>query len=59
MAELARCAQALLRRTIAGDGPVPSYRMRQMGIVAMTYHVVAQMISERRKKMLTTTLAQL
>ncbi|NTY58723.1 TetR/AcrR family transcriptional regulator [Mycolicibacterium sphagni] len=51
--------QAVLSRTIAGDGPVPLYRMQQMGIVAIKYPVVAQMISARRKKMLLTTLAQL
>lgn len=51
--------QAVLSRTIAGDGPVPLYRMQQMGIVAMTYPDVAQMISARRKKMLTLTLARL
>ena len=51
--------QAVLSRTIASDGPVPLYRMQQMGIVAMTHPVVAQMISARRKKMLATTLAQL
>jgi AcrR family transcriptional regulator len=51
--------QAVLSRTIAGEGPVPLRRMQQMGIVAMTYPVVAQMISARRKKMLTNTLAQM
>jgi hypothetical protein len=33
--------------------------MQQMGIVAMKYPVVAQMISARRKNLLTNTLAQL
>jgi AcrR family transcriptional regulator len=51
--------QVVLSRTIAGEGPVPLRRMQQMGIVAMKYPVVAQMISARRKKMLTNTLAQL
>jgi AcrR family transcriptional regulator len=51
--------QAVLSRTITGDGPVPLHRMQQMGIVAMKYPVVAQMISARRKKMLTLTLAQM
>jgi hypothetical protein len=51
--------QAVLSRTIAGDGPVPLHRMQKMGIVAMKYPVVAQMMSARRKKMLTKTLAQM
>ncbi|WP_319432490.1 TetR/AcrR family transcriptional regulator [Mycobacterium sp. RTGN5] len=54
-----RCAhQTVLSRTIAGEGPVPLRRMKQMGIVAMKYSVVAQMISDRRKRMLRLTLAQ-
>jgi len=51
--------QAVLSRTITDDGPVPLYRMQQMGFIAMTYPVVAQIISAHRKKKLACTLAEL
>ncbi|TDO17369.1 TetR family transcriptional regulator [Mycobacterium sp. BK086] len=50
--------QIVLSRTVAGEGPVPLFRMQQMGIVAMKYPDVAQMISDRRKKMLPRALAE-
>jgi AcrR family transcriptional regulator len=50
--------QTVLSRTVAGEGPVSLHRMQLMGMVAMNYPVVAQMISSRRKKMLTLTLAR-
>jgi AcrR family transcriptional regulator len=50
--------QAVLSRTVAGEGPVSLHRMQLMGMVAMNYPPVAQMISSRRKKMLTLTLAR-
>lgn len=51
--------QAVLSRTVTGDGPVSLYRMQQMGFIAMTYPVVAQIISAHRKKKLVCALAEL
>lgn len=50
--------QAVLALTVAGEGPVPLSRMQQMGIVAMMYPTVSQMISDRRKRKLRLALAQ-
>jgi AcrR family transcriptional regulator len=50
--------QVVLSRTVAGEGSVPLHRMQQMGIVAMTYPIVAQMIPARRKEALPRVLAE-
>ena len=50
--------QRVLNRIIAGEGPVPLTRMQRMGLIMMTYPVVAQKVSARRKRMLALGLAQ-